>query len=231
MRLCTFALYAIFILNSFSCDAILESLIFSREKIEQIDLHFRSISTLLNDLGASGTSGSFNRDSLVELKKIWWKVYQEHYLSPPAGFLVETDSWRQKIAEMASEIGALGKHINAGSFTPAHEKIIRLQGLMVELYSLSKPSFFTKIKTVEQSIFLLLKSRKEKLSKDEKRLTEYVQEEWKKLFDLMSEALKNQKKTEWDKDLQKILGMSPEDFEEKGRSFFRELEKLNWEEM
>ena len=70
-----------------SCDPVLESLIFSKSRIEAIDLYFREFSTKLSDMGSEWRNNKrFNGETVIQMKSVWLKIYQGFYLKPPSLF-------------------------------------------------------------------------------------------------------------------------------------------------
>jgi len=222
-----------------SCDPVLESLIFSKSRIEAIDLYFREFSTKLSDMGSQWRNNKrFNSETVIQMKSVWLKIYQGYYLKPPSYFQ-KVDYWRHQLDKVAFTLKHLGKFVDKELPEVAHQLILQIQSTLVDLYDHSREmSLFQRGKFLEYMIELVYKNRKEyasnaeKLlnSKDYQRLTERVYEDWESMYHQMPLNLKSQWTLDrWTEQLETFLKLENEfAIKEKVHVFMLKIYEESW---
>ena len=237
--LITVALWLSCISETASCDPVLESLIFSKSRIEAIDLYFREFSTKLSDMGSQWRNKKrFNGETVIHMKSVWLKIYQGYYLKPPSYFQ-KVDYWRHQLDKVAFTLKDLGQFVDKELPEVAHQLILQIQSTLVDLYDHSREmSLFQRGKFLEYMIELVYKNRKEyasnseKLlnSKDYQRLTERVHEDWESMYHQMPLNLKSQWTLDrWTEQLETFLKLENEfAIKEKVHVFMLKIYEESW---
>lgn len=201
---CGFVFLLIWI-ESYACDPVLESLIFSKSRVEAIDLHFREFSTRLSEMGSQWRSRrQFDGETVVMMKAVWLQIYQNYYLRPPKYF-EHKEFWKKQLDRIAVSLKELGLYVEKDLPQGAHQLILRIQSTLVDLYDRSKEmTLFQRGKFLEHLIELYYKSRKElKLDtsdeglNDFKRLKERLNVDWMLIHSQLSQNLQ----FKWPKEL------------------------------
>ena len=231
--------WIVFIAETACCDPVLESLIFSKSRVEAIDLYFREFSTKLSDMGSQWRNNKrFNNDTVIKMKAVWLKIYQSYYLKPPSYFQ-KIDYWRQQLDKVALSLNSLGQLVDKKLPEAAHQLILKIQSTLVDLYDHSREmSLFQRGKFLEYMIELVYKNRKEYSnsslllleSQDYQRLIERVYEDWQSMYHQMPLSLKSQwMLDQWNKQLQKFLKLENEvQSKEKVHAFLLKIYEESW---
>ncbi len=182
------------------CDPVLESLIFSKSRVETIDLYFREFSTKLSDMGSQWRNNKrFKGETVIEMKSVWLKIYQGYYLKPPLYF-EKIEYWRRQLDKVAFSLNKLGQFSDRDLPEVAHQLILKIQSTLVDLYDHSREmSLFQRGKFLEYMIELVYKNRREYAnnsalllkSKDYQRLIERVYEDWQAMYHQMPLSLQS----------------------------------------
>ena len=231
-----------FVSEIVACDPVLESLIFSKSRVETIDLYFREFSTKLSDMGSQWRHNNrFNRDTVIEMKSVWLKIYHGYYLKPPPYF-ERVDDWKHQLDKVAYLLKDLGQFVDKELPQVAHQLILKIQSTLVDLYDHSKEmSLFQRGKFLEHMIELIYKNRKEYANNSEKllesesyqRLIERVYEDWKSMYHQLPLSLRSSWKLgHWTKQLENFLKLEDE-FQSKDEvhTFMLKIYEESWDSL
>lgn len=222
-----------------SCDPVLESLIFSKSRIETIDLYFREFSTKLSDMGSEWRNNKrFNGETVVQMKSVWLKIYQGFYLKPPSYFQ-KADYWRIQLDKVASKLKELGQFVDMELPEVAHQLILQIQSTLVDLYDHSREmTLFQRGKFLEYMIELIYKNRKEYAGnleilvdfEDYQRLTERVYEDWESMYHQMPSSFKSRWTIDrWNDQLKTFLRLNDGlENKEKVHAFMLKIYEESW---
>lgn len=222
--------------ESYACDPVLESLIFSKSRIESIDLHFREFSTRLSEMGSQWRSKrQFDSETVVNMKAVWLQIYQNYYLKPPKYFKDE-EFWKNQLDRIAVSLKELGLYVKNDLPQEAHQLILRIQSTLVDLYDRSREmTLFQRGKFLEHLIELYFKSRKElalsaskEIMNDFQRLNERLTVDWMLIHSQLSQNLQVQWTPElWREQLGLLLKV---DNQEEGLSKMHDFMKRIYED-
>jgi hypothetical protein len=205
--------------SSFACDPILESFIFSKAKIEKIDLNFRALSTEFNNLASTARQGLWAAEPIIQIKTIWLDMYEEFFMQPPK-FAQDLNTWQNQMNEIASEIRVLYTLAKQKDFEILHEQIVHMQTMLVELYRSGELGPFERVNLIKRVCHLLNRTSDKNL-KDRERLLINLQNQWELLHEISSSVppLKEFKQ----------LSLLPQiEYEDKESQFFNDLKLLVW---
>tara|TARA_B100000674_G_C37925842_1_gene955526 strand:+ start:456 stop:1205 length:750 start_codon:yes stop_codon:yes gene_type:complete len=224
------------------CDPVLESLIFSKSRVETIDLHFREFSSQLSEMGSQWRNNKrFKSSTVVEMKAVWLKIYQGYYFKPPSYF-EKVDYWRHQLDKVAFNLKDLGKFVHKELPEVAHQLILQIQSTLVDLYDHSREmSLFQRGKFLEYMIELVYKNRKEYssnsemllASEDYQRLTERVYEDWESMYHQMPVSLKSSwTMDKWKQQLENFLKLKDEEQSKKQvHAFMLKIYEESWKSL
>lgn len=183
-----------------ACDPVLESLIFSKSRVETIDLYFREFSTRLSEMGSQWRSKRhFESHSVVQMKAVWLQIYQDYYLKPPTYFS-NSQFWKEQLDKIALNLKKLGLYVDKNLPEEAHQLILSIQSTLVDLYDHSREmTLFQRGKFLEYIIELVYKNRAESelrndvsINEDYQRLVVRLAQDWELMHSQLSENLKFQ---------------------------------------
>lgn len=220
-----------FLAQCFSCDAVLESLIFAKEKIEEVDTHFRKISTWLNELAATGRSGAFDMEHLIDVKTTWYVLYKDFYSSPPAYFK-EVKEWHDELDLIATWLRELHVTVNQNDFEAAHPIILRMQAKMIELYEKGgEKGFFERSRILQFAIEIYIRMTRDGQFDDLPPLQVQINEQVTALLAMFTTGLKEKWSAEtFLAEIQKMQTMEYNSYKKNGNLFFNRLNAIYWED-
>ena len=136
----------------------------------------------------------FNRETVIQMKSVWLKIYQGFYLKPPSYFQKLIIGEFNFLDKVASKLKDLGQFVDMDLPEVAHQLILQIQSTLVDLYDHSREmTLFQRGKFLEYMIELIYKNRKEYAGnleilvdfEDYQRLTERVYEDWESMYHQM----------------------------------------------
>ncbi len=221
------------------CDPVLESLIFSKSRVETIDLHFREFSTQLSEMGSQWRNNKrFKSSTVIQMKAVWLKIYQGYYFRPPSYFQ-KVDYWRRQLDKIAFTLKDLGKFVDKELSDAAHQLILKIQSTLVDLYDHSREMpLFQRGKLLEYMIELVYKNKREYTknsemlveSHDYQRLIRRVYEDWRSMYHQMPVSLKfSWTMDQWKQQLENFLELKDEEQSKKQvHAFMLKIYEESW---
>jgi hypothetical protein len=204
----------------FSCDAVLESLIFAKEKIDEVDSHFHKISTWLNELAASGREGKFDNEHMIDIKTTWYVLYRDFYSSPPGYFKTVAD-WHEQLDIIAAWLRELQVFVNNNQFEQAHPVVLRMQAKMIELYQKGgEKGFFERARILQFAIEIYIRMRRDKQYEDLPKLQTQIAEQTETLLAMFTTDLQQKWPAEnFRAEIQNLQQMEYDSYKKAGNLF------------